>query len=189
LYSSRARRWFDVIAKNAVAQVKAHMVFIGRPDVQRLRGAAHRGEAALFFSLTDYTTDAYTFANEANVALFRFADYSGSVEPKNDAAKKLARERSQPSPRPKTRTKRVSQRTYKPATYDEAIQKGLQYRLNKAFAEAPKSAGPGFYRTADGDVAWWSGSRWLDPVSAVQLDRLWVEVPPAGHPVDDPRNR
>jgi hypothetical protein len=79
----------DVVASRAVAQVKAHMVPVGSPDVQRLRGAAHRGEIAIFFSLTDYTPAAYAFAEAAGVALFRFAGYDGAVEPCNQRARQI----------------------------------------------------------------------------------------------------
>ena len=79
----------DVIADKAAAQVKAWMTPIGRPEIQQLRGFAHRRRDALFFSLNDYTAAAYAFANEARVALFRFKGYDGTVEPVNDAASAL----------------------------------------------------------------------------------------------------
>jgi len=78
-----------VSGTEVVAQVKAHMVPTGRPDIQNLRGAAHDGRAAVFFSLTGYTAGATEYAAAADVALFRFADYSGSITPINDAARRL----------------------------------------------------------------------------------------------------
>lgn len=89
----------DVESSRALAQVKAHMVPVGRPDVQQLRGAAHGRRDAIFFSLMDYTPQAVTFANEAGVALFRFTGYDGTAEPMNPRAtallQKVARSRSQ----------------------------------------------------------------------------------------------
>lgn len=76
----------DVLADEAVAQVKALMLPVGRPDIQRLRGVAHDGRAALFFSLNAYTPGAVAFAEESGVALFRFSGYDGIVESCNDSA-------------------------------------------------------------------------------------------------------
>lgn len=79
----------DVIASGAVAQVKAWMVPVGRPEVQQLRGVAHDGRVALFFSLTSYTPKAIEYADGAGVALFRFAGYDGTVEAINPRAAKI----------------------------------------------------------------------------------------------------
>jgi hypothetical protein len=83
----------DVEAEGAVAQVKAWMVPVGRPEIQRLRGAAYDGRTPLFFSLTAYTSAAVEFANSCGVALFRFSGYSGEIEAVNDSARKLILDR------------------------------------------------------------------------------------------------
>lgn len=70
----------DVVASGAVAQVKAWMSPIGIAEVQRLRGTAHDGREAFFFSLMDYTDAARRFADSAGVKLFRFTGYDGSIE-------------------------------------------------------------------------------------------------------------
>lgn len=77
----------DVVSETAVAQVKAHMVPIGRPDLQNLAGvAAVEGKIALFFALNGYTAQAIQWANKAKMALFTF-DLQGAPEPANDIAR------------------------------------------------------------------------------------------------------
>jgi Restriction endonuclease len=84
----------DVAAAGAVAQVKAWTKAAGRPDVQRLVGAAPKGKAALFFSLSGFTPQAIAYANERGVALFTFTDLEGAVRPENDAARRAMNRRS-----------------------------------------------------------------------------------------------
>lgn len=79
----------DVESTEAVVQVKAWMVPIGSPDVQRLKGAAFDGRQAIFFSLSDYTEAAKIFARKAGVALFRFTGYNGEIEPINSHSQLL----------------------------------------------------------------------------------------------------
>lgn len=71
LTDSGADGGIDIRASNLVAQVKAGMMKVGRPAVQRLAGAA-RGDRAVFFSLAGYTDHAKDWAREAGVSLFRF---------------------------------------------------------------------------------------------------------------------
>ena len=85
----RTRRRADVVASEAVAQVKAWMTPVGSPEVQQLKGVAHDGRMAVFFSLTEYTASAQEFAQKAEVALFRIVGYDGSIEPSNDHARHL----------------------------------------------------------------------------------------------------
>jgi hypothetical protein len=69
-----------------VAQVKMHMVPIGRPDIQRLYGVAQtEGAVSVFFSLTDYTRDAKAWADQVGMALFRFSP-AGEAESVNEYA-------------------------------------------------------------------------------------------------------
>jgi hypothetical protein len=77
----------DVMSKDAIAQVKAYMTPVGRPDIQNLFGVASaERKTALFFALTGYTNEATAWANRAGVALFRF-DLQGQPEPINQVAR------------------------------------------------------------------------------------------------------
>src|SRR2546421_1570770 len=76
----------DVRSRAAVAQVKAQLTPVGRPELQALYGVARsEGRQPLFFSLMSYTAAALTWADEVGMALFRF-DHAGLVEPVNVAA-------------------------------------------------------------------------------------------------------
>jgi hypothetical protein len=66
----------DVISSAAIAQVKFHAVPVGSPDVQRLKGAAHEHETALFYSASGYTEAAKLFADKAGIALFVIGPWS-----------------------------------------------------------------------------------------------------------------
>lgn len=82
----------DVVSRFAVGQVKAQMSPVGRPDVQRLFGAASaERKSALFFALSDYTSEAQAWADKAGVGLFRF-DLQGQPEPINAHARRMIRE-------------------------------------------------------------------------------------------------
>jgi hypothetical protein len=77
----------DVESSVAVAQVKTHMIPIGRPALQQLHGVAvAAGKKALFFSLMSYTKDAIRWADGVGMALFRF-DFAGVPEPINSYAR------------------------------------------------------------------------------------------------------
>ncbi len=66
-----------------VAQVKMHMVPIGRPDLQRLHGvAAIENAVSIFFSLNAYTRYAKEWAEQVGMALFRFSP-AGEADPVN----------------------------------------------------------------------------------------------------------
>jgi len=79
----------DVRSRGAVAQVKAQLTPVGRPELQALYGVARsEGRAPLFFSLMAYTAAALAWADEVEMALFRF-DHAGFVEPVNVAAEAL----------------------------------------------------------------------------------------------------
>lgn len=60
----------DVVGSGVAAQVKTQLPPVGRPAVQRLRGAALDVPVRLFFSTSGYTTAAIDYADEAGVALF-----------------------------------------------------------------------------------------------------------------------
>ena len=76
----------DVRSGEAVAQVKAQLTPVGRPELQALYGVARsEGRRPLFFSLMNYTAAALAWADEVGMALFRF-DHAGMVEPVNGAA-------------------------------------------------------------------------------------------------------
>ena len=79
----------DVRSREAVAQVKAQLTPVGRPELQALYGVARsEGRRPLFFSLMSYTAAAVTWADEVQMALFRF-DHAGTVEAVNLAAERL----------------------------------------------------------------------------------------------------
>jgi hypothetical protein len=76
----------DVDSSGAIAQVKAYMVPVGRPDLQNLAGvAAVEQKRALFFALSGFTEQAREWAERAGMALFTF-DLLGDPEPMNAAA-------------------------------------------------------------------------------------------------------
>src|ERR1700677_1094483 len=82
----------DVRGRSLVAQVKMHMVPVGRPDLQRLHGVAVTETAvSVFFSLTDYTREAREWADQVGMALFRFS-VAGEAEPVNSYAASLAQQ-------------------------------------------------------------------------------------------------
>ncbi|WP_162850759.1 restriction endonuclease [Amnibacterium kyonggiense] len=76
----------DVVSRWGVAQVKYFSKPVGRPEVQKLRGAAHGRDRVLFYALTGFNTNAVQFANECGIALFQF-DQRGMVWPVNPLAK------------------------------------------------------------------------------------------------------
>jgi hypothetical protein len=79
----------DVRSGDAVAQVKAQLAPVGRPELQALYGVARsERRRPLFFSLMSYTAAARAWADEVGMALFRF-DHAGLVEPVNPAAEEL----------------------------------------------------------------------------------------------------
>jgi hypothetical protein len=79
----------DVRAQEAVAQVKAQLTPVGRPELQALYGVARsEGHQPLFFSLMSYTAAALAWADEVGMALFRF-DHAGMVEAVNAPAAAL----------------------------------------------------------------------------------------------------
>lgn len=59
----------DVVAQDAAAQVKYHEGSTGRPDIQRLIGAAHGFRTRIFYA-SSYTTAAIFEADRLGVALF-----------------------------------------------------------------------------------------------------------------------
>lgn len=75
----------DAESSEAAAQVKFYANPIGRPEIQRLRGAAHEYRLALFYSTGGYTKEAVTYANDAGVSLFVMDAY-GSCTPASDFA-------------------------------------------------------------------------------------------------------
>lgn len=75
----------DAQGSEAAAQVKFYANPVGRPEIQRLRGAAHGYRLALFYSTGGYTKEALAYANEADVALF-FMDLYGRCVPTSNLA-------------------------------------------------------------------------------------------------------
>ncbi|MFK4797587.1 restriction endonuclease [Streptomyces sp. MPA0124] len=82
----------DVRATGALGQVKYQAVHVGRPELQRFVGARPYGSNAqlVFFTGSDYTSTAVAYAQEWNIALFRY-HLDGSMAPVNDAARQIHR--------------------------------------------------------------------------------------------------
>jgi hypothetical protein len=75
----------DALSTDAAAQVKFYANPVGRPDIQRLRGAAHEYRLSLFYSTGGYTKEAVAYSNDAGVALFVMDPY-GQCVPMSDLA-------------------------------------------------------------------------------------------------------
>ena len=75
----------DALSSDAAAQVKFYANPVGRPDIQRLRGAAHEYRIGLFYSTGSYTKEAVSYASEAGVALFLMDPY-GQCAPVTELA-------------------------------------------------------------------------------------------------------
>jgi hypothetical protein len=80
----------DAVAGGVGAQVKFLSKPVGSPDVQRLRGATHGMEHALFFSNSGYTNSAHEVADATGVALFGY-NVDELVYPVNGTARELAK--------------------------------------------------------------------------------------------------
>lgn len=78
----------DVVASSAVAQVKSWDTAVGAPEIQRLRGAAHNIDHALFYSRSGYTVAARDAAAGSRVALFGFTALN-EILPENSVAEEL----------------------------------------------------------------------------------------------------
>lgn len=81
----------DIVSSEAAAQVKFYANPVGRPDVQRLRGAAHEYRLSIFYSTGGYTKEALLYADQAGIALFRMDPY-GNCEPVSQLAALLAKD-------------------------------------------------------------------------------------------------
>ena len=80
----------DVRATYALAQVKFLASAVGRPDLQRLIGAAagEPGRQLIFFTGSDYSAKAVEFADGAAIALFTYG-LDGSMTPINPTAHRV----------------------------------------------------------------------------------------------------
>ncbi|MBB6627506.1 restriction endonuclease [Nocardioides sp. KIGAM211] len=94
--NSGADGGIDVQARRMVAQVKYMSRPIGRPDVQKLVGAAD-GLPVAFFSASGFTQQAEDFAAERAIALFRIT-LPQSVSPLNERALQLVTQGRTASP-------------------------------------------------------------------------------------------
>jgi hypothetical protein len=86
----------DVISRAALAQVKFEASQIGRPALQRLVGARgpYQEKALLFFTGTDFSSQARRYADEMHIALFRYA-LDGHMEALNPSAVRIASRRNE----------------------------------------------------------------------------------------------
>lgn len=91
----------DVVARNAVAQVKWRSELAGRPQLQQLFGAragdVHK--TMLFFVTSGYSGQALEFANRTGMCLFRY-DPTGAISPVNRFARELVVRSTQSSALP-----------------------------------------------------------------------------------------
>ncbi len=80
----------DVLASNAVGQVKDYGKPIGRPEIQQHLGVAvgEGGKLPIFFARSGYTNEALGWAAERDMPLFEF-DLAGSWKTSNVAAERL----------------------------------------------------------------------------------------------------
>lgn len=80
----------DVVARQAVAQVKHWGSQVGRPAIQQLYGARgiDHSKKMVFFCSGGYSRQAIAYANEVGVALFTF-DAAGSFGAVNKSAQEL----------------------------------------------------------------------------------------------------
>jgi hypothetical protein len=78
----------DVIARDAIAQVKHYSQPIGVGSVRELRGVADSHQHLLFYASGGYTKSAQQFADERRVALFSILEI-GHITPLNTAAADL----------------------------------------------------------------------------------------------------
>ncbi|MFJ9856207.1 restriction endonuclease [Streptomyces albogriseolus] len=79
----------DVIARDAVAQVKYYSQPIGVGPVRELRGVADAHQHLLFYASGGYTAAALQFADDRGVALYSLAE-PGHITPLNGAANRLS---------------------------------------------------------------------------------------------------
>lgn len=79
----------DVIAQDAVAQVKYYSQPIGVGPVRELRGVADAHQHLLFYASGGYTAAARQFADDRGVALYSLAEL-GHITPLNGAASRLS---------------------------------------------------------------------------------------------------
>lgn len=81
----------DIISIGALAQVKFEAHQVGRPTLQRLVGASRRSDRLLlFFSGAGYAAPAIEYAEEMEIALFKF-DLLGRMAPANGIAQFVLR--------------------------------------------------------------------------------------------------
>ncbi|MCT9084470.1 restriction endonuclease [Streptomyces fulvoviolaceus] len=82
----------DVRATGALGQVKYQAAQVGRPELQRFVGARPYGSTAqlIFFTGSDYAPTAVAYAQEWNIALFRYR-LDGTMTPVNDTARRIHR--------------------------------------------------------------------------------------------------
>lgn len=99
----------DVIARDAIAQVKYYSQPIGVGPIRELRGVADSHHHLLFYASGGYTASARQFADEKKVALFSIQEV-GHVTPLNAAAADLSARRRAASGRAQAPNDRATQR-------------------------------------------------------------------------------
>jgi hypothetical protein len=89
----------DVRATGALGQVKYQAAQVGRPELQRFVGARPYGSTAqlMFFTGSDYAPTAVAYAQEWNIALFKYR-LDGAMTPVNDTARHIHRSSASTAP-------------------------------------------------------------------------------------------
>ena len=127
----------DVRSRRAIAQVKHEAALVGRPVVQRLAGA--RGSnydlALFFFSGVGFTRGAIEFADEVDMALFKYS-LSGARSPANRSARAFLR--TIPAAVERAAAERAAQE--RAAAERSAAQRAAQERLDRERLDRERAA-------------------------------------------------
>ncbi|MFI6935718.1 restriction endonuclease [Streptomyces sp. NPDC050287] len=110
----------DVIARDAIAQVKHYSQPIGVGPVRELRGVADSHHHLLFYASGGYTARALQFADDRKVALFSIQE-PGHITPLNAAAADLSARRQAVSGRAQAPNSRATQRAAELETQRQTV--------------------------------------------------------------------
>lgn len=83
----------DVTGRHVAAQVKWHAKPVGRPDLQRLVGAAGTQRQLVFVSREGFSAPAVQYADQLNMALVSL-DWWAVARPRNSVAERMLRGRT-----------------------------------------------------------------------------------------------
>ncbi|MFJ7593340.1 restriction endonuclease [Streptomyces sp. NPDC097617] len=103
----------DVRATGALGQVKYQAAQVGRPELQRFVGSRPYGSTAhlIFFTGSDYAPTAVAYAQEWNIALFRYR-LDGAMTPVNNTARRIHRSSASTGPITARNPETVGEQTF-----------------------------------------------------------------------------